>query len=81
MTESWYFLYSLQYVSVHSSLIHDIHVLWMSGDEVLCQVTKSEHCRVKKGISTFIQVHAGMTFQRFAADPGPHCEVWFVCVK
>src|SRR5580658_5542692 len=55
-----------------------IHVLWMLGDEVCCQVMKSVPCGVIQGdCSRFLRTHGGHVI----VDPKPRCKVWLVFIK
>src|SRR5258707_12107255 len=61
-----------------------IYMLWMFGNEVLCQVAKSELCGVIQGdCGRFLGVlgQHGKTPPIFVVNPKPRRKVWLVCIK
>src|SRR5258708_37704622 len=61
-----------------------IYMLWMFGDEVLCQLAKSEPCGVIQGdCSRFLGALGvyGTTPSIFVVNPKPRRKVWLVFIQ
>src|SRR5229473_533516 len=61
-----------------------IYMLWMFGDEVLCQVAKSEPCGViQRDRGRFLGVlgEQGTNPSISVVNPKPRRKVWLICIK
>src|SRR5258707_2161757 len=68
----------------HLNPAFGIYMLWMFGDEGLCQLAKSEPCGVIQGdcgrVLGALGDH-GTNPSIFVVNPKPRRKVWLVCIK